>query len=171
MLKQAFPPPALQPGLIPVPSQLFQGSLFLGTMARLAFGGDVVTHASVYVHPLLIGGWCGMVTTAFNALPCGNLDGGRGMLVRLPAAHAARFVLLAVLRVPAARAALWCRPPCCSSLLRALRRPRVCPPQFWGTAATRARRAMPGICMLKVARMDVNLEVMLKERECKDVHK
>ena len=71
----------MQPGLVPVPSQLFQGSLFLGGLARLSFGAETISHASIYVHPMLIGGWCGMVATAFNALPCGNLDGGRSMLV------------------------------------------------------------------------------------------
>lgn len=35
----------------------------------------------VYVHPMLIGGWCGLVATAFNSLPAGNLDGGRSFLV------------------------------------------------------------------------------------------
>lgn len=35
----------------------------------------------MYVSPLLVGGWCGLVTTALNCLPVGNLDGGRTMLV------------------------------------------------------------------------------------------
>jgi len=32
------------------------------------------------VSPLLIGGWCGLVSFAFNALPVGTLDGGRTMM-------------------------------------------------------------------------------------------
>jgi membrane-associated protease RseP (regulator of RpoE activity) len=35
----------------------------------------------VFVSPLLVGGWCGLITTALNCLPVGNLDGGRTMLV------------------------------------------------------------------------------------------
>ena len=42
---------------------------------------EALTHAQVYVSPLLVGGWCGLVTTALNCLPVGNLDGGRVMLV------------------------------------------------------------------------------------------
>lgn len=69
-----------EPGLLPVPSQLFQGSLLLGSLAKLGLGGEALSHAQVYVSPLLVGGWCGLVTTALNCLPVGNLDGGRAML-------------------------------------------------------------------------------------------
>lgn len=31
----------------------------------------------VLISPLVIAGWCGLVTTALNALPAGSLDGGR----------------------------------------------------------------------------------------------
>jgi hypothetical protein len=68
-------------GLVPVPAALFQGSLLLGGAAKLALGGDALAKTSVLVSPLLIGGWCGLVCTALNALPVGNLDGGRTMLV------------------------------------------------------------------------------------------
>lgn len=67
-------------GLIPVPPQLFQGSLLLGTLAKLSLDPAALTHSSVYVSPLLIGGWCGLVTSALNMLPVGNLDGGRMMM-------------------------------------------------------------------------------------------
>ena len=45
---------------------------------------EALSHAQVYVSPLLVGGWCGLVTTALNCLPVGNLDGGRTMLVGVP---------------------------------------------------------------------------------------
>jgi hypothetical protein len=64
-------------GLVPVPAALFQGSLLLGGAAKLAFGADALGRASVLVSPLLIGGWCGLVSAALNALPVGTLDGGR----------------------------------------------------------------------------------------------
>lgn len=35
--------------------------------------------ASVSIHPLVIAGWCGLTTTAFNLLPVGCLDGGRAV--------------------------------------------------------------------------------------------
>lgn len=67
-------------GLLPVPAQLFQGSLLLGGLAKLGLGSEVLSHTQVYVSPLLVGGWCGLVTTALNCLPVGNLDGGRVMM-------------------------------------------------------------------------------------------
>lgn len=67
-------------GLLPVPTQLFQGSFLLGGLAKLALGADAMAKATVYVSPLMVGGWCGLVATALNSLPVGNLDGGRVML-------------------------------------------------------------------------------------------
>ena len=67
-------------GLVPVPSQLFEGSLLLGGCAKLALGADAMAKSTVFVSPLMVGGWCGLVVTALNSLPVGNLDGGRVML-------------------------------------------------------------------------------------------
>jgi membrane-associated protease RseP (regulator of RpoE activity) len=67
-------------GLLPVPSALFQGSLMLGGLAKLALGADAMAKTTVFVSPLMVGGWCGLVATALNGLPVGNLDGGRVML-------------------------------------------------------------------------------------------
>lgn len=67
-------------GLLPVPSALFQGSLMLGGLAKLALGADAMAKTTVFVSPLMVGGWCGLVATALNSLPVGNLDGGRVML-------------------------------------------------------------------------------------------
>lgn len=67
------------PGLVPVPSQLFSGSLFLGLVSKLFIDPVALTKPVVYVSPLMIGGWCGMVAASLNALPVGNLDGGRMM--------------------------------------------------------------------------------------------
>ena len=68
----------LQSDLVPVPSQLFQGSLLLGKVASTVLGTETVRGSTqVLVHPLLIGGWCGLVSTALNCLPVGRVDGGR----------------------------------------------------------------------------------------------
>mmetsp|Transcript_30997 Transcript_30997/g.68746 ORF Transcript_30997/g.68746 Transcript_30997/m.68746 type:complete len:647 (+) Transcript_30997:142-2082(+) len=63
--------------LVPVPTPLFQGSLLLGTITRLALGEEALRGSEVLVSPLAIAGWCGLVTTALNMLPVGSLDGGR----------------------------------------------------------------------------------------------
>ncbi|KAF8071032.1 EGY1 [Scenedesmus sp. PABB004] len=63
--------------LVPVPTQLFQGSLLLGSVTRLALGPEAMARADVLISPLVIAGWCGLITNALNLLPVGCLDGGR----------------------------------------------------------------------------------------------
>lgn len=63
--------------LVQVPSMLFQGSLLLGLISRANLGYVAMHAATVSIHPLVIAGWCGLTTTAFNMLPVGCLDGGR----------------------------------------------------------------------------------------------
>lgn len=60
-----------------MPTQLFQGSLLLGTATRVALGEAAMARADVMISPLVIAGWCGLITTSLNLLPVGNLDGGR----------------------------------------------------------------------------------------------
>ncbi|MBV9386577.1 MAG: site-2 protease family protein [Chroococcidiopsidaceae cyanobacterium CP_BM_ER_R8_30] len=64
------------PGVFQVPSEFFQGSILVGTLARVVLGSTV--HAPlVNVHPLTVIGWLGLVITALNLMPAGQLDGGR----------------------------------------------------------------------------------------------
>ncbi|XP_062214365.1 probable zinc metalloprotease EGY1, chloroplastic isoform X2 [Phragmites australis] len=65
--------------VVEVPSQLFQGSLLLGLISRATLGYRAMHAATVSIHPLVIAGWCGLTTTAFNMLPVGCLDGGRAL--------------------------------------------------------------------------------------------
>lgn len=65
--------------LVQVPSMLFQGSLLLGLISRATLGYASMHAATVPIHPLMIAGWCGLTTTAFNMLPVGCLDGGRAV--------------------------------------------------------------------------------------------
>ncbi|KAK4392594.1 putative zinc metalloprotease EGY1, chloroplastic [Sesamum angolense] len=64
---------------VQVPSTLFQGSLFLGLISRAVLGYKAMHAATVSIHPLVIAGWCGLTTSAFNLLPVGCLDGGRAI--------------------------------------------------------------------------------------------
>jgi len=68
---------------VPVPTQLFQGSLLLGSIANAVLGESAMRNSNVLIHPLLIGGWCGLVATALNSLPVGSLDGGKMTQVRV----------------------------------------------------------------------------------------
>ncbi|KAM7517588.1 hypothetical protein LguiB_016550 [Lonicera macranthoides] len=64
---------------VQVPSTLFQGSLLLGLISRATLGYAAMHAATVSIHPLVIAGWCGLTTSAFNMLPVGCLDGGRAV--------------------------------------------------------------------------------------------
>jgi membrane-associated protease RseP (regulator of RpoE activity) len=61
-----------------VPTEFFQGSLLVGMLARIVLG-STLQQSIVDVHPLAILGWLGLVITALNLMPAGQLDGGRVM--------------------------------------------------------------------------------------------
>ncbi|XP_068634960.1 probable zinc metalloprotease EGY1, chloroplastic [Aristolochia californica] len=71
--------PEVAGDLVQVPSILFQGSLLLGLISRATLGYTAMHAATVSIHPLVIAGWCGLTTSAFNMLPVGCLDGGRAV--------------------------------------------------------------------------------------------
>ncbi|KAI5659649.1 hypothetical protein M9H77_28442 [Catharanthus roseus] len=71
--------PAVADDMVQVPSTLFQGSLLLGLISRATLGYAATHAATVSIHPLVVAGWCGLTTSAFNMLPVGCLDGGRAV--------------------------------------------------------------------------------------------
>ncbi|MEA5512067.1 site-2 protease family protein [Crocosphaera sp. UHCC 0190] len=62
--------------LFQVPTQFFQGSILVGSLAKVVLG-EQLQNSIVAVHPLTIVGWLGLVITALNLMPAGQLDGGR----------------------------------------------------------------------------------------------
>lgn len=62
--------------LFQLPSSFFQGSILVGALARVVMG-SALQAPLVDVHPLTILGWLGLVITALNLMPAGQLDGGR----------------------------------------------------------------------------------------------
>jgi membrane-associated protease RseP (regulator of RpoE activity) len=62
--------------LFQIPTQFFQGSILVGSLAQMVFGEEL-QKSLIDVHPLAIIGWLGLVINALNLLPAGQLDGGR----------------------------------------------------------------------------------------------
>ena len=62
--------------LFQLPTEFFKASVLVGTLAKVNFG-SALNQTIVDVHPLVIIGWLGLVITALNLLPAGQLDGGR----------------------------------------------------------------------------------------------
>lgn len=65
-----------QGSLFQIPTDFFQGSILVGTLARVVLGNQL-QQPLVDVHPLTLVGWLGLVITALNLMPAGQLDGGR----------------------------------------------------------------------------------------------
>jgi membrane-associated protease RseP (regulator of RpoE activity) len=59
-----------------VPAEFFQGSILVGALAKVVLG-SALQQPLVDVHPLTVIGWLGLVITALNIMPAGQLDGGR----------------------------------------------------------------------------------------------
>ncbi|MGH1394914.1 MAG: site-2 protease family protein [Trichormus sp.] len=62
--------------LFQLPNQFFQGSILVGSLAKVVLG-SALQSPLVNVHPLVVIGWLGLVITALNLMPAGQLDGGR----------------------------------------------------------------------------------------------
>ncbi|MGB7440820.1 MAG: site-2 protease family protein [Coleofasciculaceae cyanobacterium] len=82
-------------------------SLLLSLLSKLALGTELTSRVAINLHPVAVAGYIGLIVTAFNLMPVGQLDGGHivhamlgqragvtiGQLTRL-------FMLILALREP-----------------------------------------------------------------------
>ena len=75
----------MQSELVPLPEQpnlistsAFNPKFSLGftLIARLIFGGTLSLESAINLHPVAVAGWLGLIVTALNLMPVGQLDGG-----------------------------------------------------------------------------------------------
>lgn len=99
--------PALSIGLAfskVIPGIANQGSLQFGVpglewlLGKLIFPG--VASSDIYLHPAARAAWVGMLATALNLLPVGQLDGGHIVYACFPRRHAVISLVLSLLLLP-----------------------------------------------------------------------
>jgi len=99
--------PALSIGLAfskAIPGIAHQGSLQFGVpalewlMGKAIFPG--VAASDIYLHPAARAAWVGMLATAFNLLPIGQLDGGHITYACSPRRHGTISIVVALLLLP-----------------------------------------------------------------------
>jgi membrane-associated protease RseP (regulator of RpoE activity) len=51
-------------------------SFLLSILAKIALGSDLIAGKAIHLHPLAVAGYVGIIVTALNLMPVGQLDGG-----------------------------------------------------------------------------------------------
>ncbi|WP_088893030.1 site-2 protease family protein [Leptolyngbya ohadii] len=76
-LAQSSPVPMTDDsGLLNTASFKFSTSLLLTLLSRLAIGEGMTASSAIDLHPVAIAGYLGLIVTALNLMPVGQLDGG-----------------------------------------------------------------------------------------------
>ncbi|MGF1515351.1 MAG: site-2 protease family protein [Elainellaceae cyanobacterium] len=89
-------------GLFNVSSFDPRASLLIALLSRLALGNQILTTSALELHPVAIAGCLGIVITALNLIPVGQLDGGHivhamfGQRAGVVIGQVTRFLVLAL---------------------------------------------------------------------------
>jgi membrane-associated protease RseP (regulator of RpoE activity) len=77
-------------------------SLLLTLLSKLMLGGALTAGKAIHLHPVAVAGYVGLVVTAYNLMPVGQLDGGHivhamfGQRTSLLIGQMTRFLMLAL---------------------------------------------------------------------------
>ena len=63
-------------GLLTIESLNPRFSLFLSLLSKLALGSQLTPQMGIELHPIAFAGYIGIIVTALNLMPVGQLDGG-----------------------------------------------------------------------------------------------
>ena len=70
-------PPGFRPSVFKFEAMLPEYSILLTVIAKGVLGGALEAKRAIALHPIAVAGWLGVLFTAFNLMPVGQLDGGR----------------------------------------------------------------------------------------------
>lgn len=131
----------------PDPGAMMQGaslksSILLAVLAKLALGETVSQGHALLLHPLAFAGWLGLMITALNLLPIGQLDGGHVAYALLGRAHAATVANVALFALVVLGFFVWSGFLFWAILAYFLAGARRLPPQDDVTEVTPLRRAI-----------------------------
>lgn len=80
-------------------------SILLALLSKLVLGSALTSTSAIRLHPVAVAGFLGMIVTAFNLMPVGQLDGGHivhamfGQRKAILIGQVARFLLLGVVLI------------------------------------------------------------------------
>lgn len=76
LMHSATVPLTAESGILAIQSLNPRFSTLLVLISKFALGNDLIPQTAIHLHPVAVAGYVGLILTAFNLIPIGQLDGG-----------------------------------------------------------------------------------------------